>query len=592
MKSRDCIGVMWASAASVMACLAVLCVPAVSIAADPSGSTAGAADRASSVLAPGAGYGLPRGEPRVRALQRSLRARGQRPGPVDGVYGPRTEAAVERLQRDRGLAVDGVVGPRTRRVLNAKTPTLAPGAGYGQPGGSPQVRAIQRRLRALGQRPGPVDGRYGPRTQAAMERFQRTAGQPVTGVLSPATVAALARADSNQPARRASDTGSGNEPRQGGRRPAIRAESSGADDRRHRADRSRPAGGSDQSRIPTAKAPDDRSKGTDGAESTSPVPLAVLALALAAIGGLLAARLKGRPRTPEASRVLGGTVRRGPMRNGDRKAAKPSATSTAPSSTGRRRRPAAIGYVSVRGREGVDGQELRDQIAAINTACLQRHLVLKDVIRDLEQVSDMGPERPGMQHALRRLAAGEASCLVVAELGRLSRSAPEVGDIVGWLRRRKWRLVAVDDGLDTGTKSGGEAADKLVSLCASDAQRRPSARTGRRGAVPEQRPIERASGSSRPARDEVRALKERIQAMRASGMTLQAIADRLNAEKVPTLRGGEKWRPSGVQAATGYRRPPGATASANGSERAGNGSSGERERSRRPASSRNGGGTR
>jgi peptidoglycan hydrolase-like protein with peptidoglycan-binding domain/DNA invertase Pin-like site-specific DNA recombinase len=562
MKRRHWIGVMQASAASVMACLAVLCVPAVSIAADPSGPAAGAADRASSLLAPGAGYGQPQGEPRVRALQRSLRARGLRPGPVDGVYGPRTKAAVERLQRDRGLAVDGIVGPRTRRVLNAKTPTLAPGAGYGQPAGAPKVREIQRRLRALGHRPGPVDGRYGPRTQAAVERFQRTAGQPVNGVLAPATVAAL----------------SVKEPRERGRRPAIRAESSGADDRGRRADRSRPAGGSDQSRTASRNSPDDRSKGTDGAESTSPVPLAVLALALAAIGALLAGRLKARSRTMP-----------GPMRNGNGKAAKPSAASTAPSSTARRRGPAAIGYVSFRAREGVDGQELRDQVGAIKTACRQRGLVLKHVISDLEPVSDMAPERPGMQYALRRLAAGEASCLVVAELGRLSRSVPEVGYIVGSLRRRKWRLVAVDDKLDTGTKSGGEAADKLVSLSASAGQRRPAARPGHAGPLAEQRAPERANGSSRPAKDEVRALKARMRAMRASGMTLQAIADRLNAENVPTLRGGEKWRPSGVQAATGYRRPPGATASGNGGERAGNGSSGGRGRSRRPAASPNGG---
>jgi hypothetical protein len=43
--------------------------------------------------------------------------------------------------------------------------------------------------------------------------------------------------------------------------------------------------------------------------------------------------------------------------------------------------------------------------------------------------------------------------------------------------------------------------------------------------------------------------------MRSSGMTLQAIADRLNAEGVPTLRGGKMWRPSSVQVAAGYRRP-------------------------------------
>jgi hypothetical protein len=49
--------------------------------------------------------------------------------------------------------------------------------------------------------------------------------------------------------------------------------------------------------------------------------------------------------------------------------------------------------------------------------------------------------------------------------------------------------------------------------------------------------------------------------MRTEGLTLQAIADRLNEEGVPTLRGGAKWRPSSVQSAAGYlrpkRRPPG-----------------------------------
>jgi Recombinase len=43
--------------------------------------------------------------------------------------------------------------------------------------------------------------------------------------------------------------------------------------------------------------------------------------------------------------------------------------------------------------------------------------------------------------------------------------------------------------------------------------------------------------------------------MRADGKSLQAIADELNAQRVPTLRGGAHWRPSSVQAATGYKRP-------------------------------------
>jgi hypothetical protein len=42
--------------------------------------------------------------------------------------------------------------------------------------------------------------------------------------------------------------------------------------------------------------------------------------------------------------------------------------------------------------------------------------------------------------------------------------------------------------------------------------------------------------------------------MRAEGMSLRAIADQLNAEHVPTLRGAPQWRPSNVQAALGSKR--------------------------------------
>jgi hypothetical protein len=43
--------------------------------------------------------------------------------------------------------------------------------------------------------------------------------------------------------------------------------------------------------------------------------------------------------------------------------------------------------------------------------------------------------------------------------------------------------------------------------------------------------------------------------MREAGLSLQAIADTLNREGIPTLRGGAQWRPSSVQAVTGYKRP-------------------------------------
>jgi len=58
----------------------------------------------------------------VRELQRQLAAAGFNPGPVDGVYGPLTRGAVERLQRYCGLAADGIAGPLTLQALELLLP--------------------------------------------------------------------------------------------------------------------------------------------------------------------------------------------------------------------------------------------------------------------------------------------------------------------------------------------------------------------------------------------------------------------------------------------------------------------------------------
>ena len=54
-------------------------------------------------------------------VQRLLAREGFDPGPIDGIRGRRTIAAVKRFQSAHGLLVDGIVGQETANALRGTT---------------------------------------------------------------------------------------------------------------------------------------------------------------------------------------------------------------------------------------------------------------------------------------------------------------------------------------------------------------------------------------------------------------------------------------------------------------------------------------
>ena len=86
--------------------------------------------------------------PHVFKLQSALKAKGFNPGPVDGDFGPLTEAAVRKFQAAQGLGVDGMVGPQTWGKLlgGAAQPAGQTGTPPGAPAISPAGREQMNRL--------------------------------------------------------------------------------------------------------------------------------------------------------------------------------------------------------------------------------------------------------------------------------------------------------------------------------------------------------------------------------------------------------------------------------------------------------------
>jgi DNA invertase Pin-like site-specific DNA recombinase len=200
-----------------------------------------------------------------------------------------------------------------------------------------------------------------------------------------------------------------------------------------------------------------------------------------------------------------------------------------------------VGYIRVSTAEQADsGLGLAAQKAGIAAYAAQRSWQLGDVYEDAGASGKALSGRPGLAAALDALGTGKASVLLVAKLDRLARSVADFAGLVRRAEREGWALVIVDLAVDMTTSGGGLITNVMASVAEWE-RKVISERTKAALAV------RRAQGV-RLGRPRVLdpAISERIRAERASGGTLQAIADGLNADGITTPT-GKAWSPALVR---------------------------------------------
>ena len=132
--------------------------------------------------------------PQIAGLQVALRANGLYLGPIDGIAGPRTSAAVHAFQRKKGLPV-GVANLRTRLALGPLGRPLFGSRTLKAGDFGWDVAVLQFLLTRRGVYSGALDGYFGKETAAGLRRYQREMRLTADAVVGPRTLSVIVRHD-------------------------------------------------------------------------------------------------------------------------------------------------------------------------------------------------------------------------------------------------------------------------------------------------------------------------------------------------------------------------------------------------------------
>ena len=212
----------------------------------------------------------------------------------------------------------------------------------------------------------------------------------------------------------------------------------------------------------------------------------------------------------------------------------------------------AIGYIRVSTEQQAnEGVSLEAQKAKIAAWCVTNGYELVNVFVDAGISGKSMDKRPGLQDAMKSLKKGMA--LVSYSLSRLARSTKDALSIGETVAKRKADMVSLSEQIDTTTAAGKMMFQMLAVLAEFErnlvAERTTNALQHKKATNQKYTNItpygfEAIEGRLVQVQAEAAIVAE-IQAARASGNTLQSIADTLNGRGIPT-KTGKTWAPATI----------------------------------------------
>jgi peptidoglycan hydrolase-like protein with peptidoglycan-binding domain len=114
----------------------------------------------------------------IQLLPRRLKGAGFYSGPIDGMLGARTSSALSRCKlgctalNDLSGISDKAIFEQATEIQSARASAAQPTTSVNNVLGSQEIRRVQERLKAAGFDPGPIDGKLGPQTKSALEKYR------------------------------------------------------------------------------------------------------------------------------------------------------------------------------------------------------------------------------------------------------------------------------------------------------------------------------------------------------------------------------------------------------------------------------------